>query len=194
MKLWEKASEGTDPAKVDRDVARGTRKAESVATWNATAGYKGDKPVALSVARAAVAGGETVFQDHLAGRAEVADPQAGPLRTYYNAVQRLLSHPQADAGTRAAMEARRDVTIRLLFFASVRQRFASAYGPLLEAGYTEAGMAMPDFAGLPRGAALERITSFAASAGGGQKAAHCLDLLQRGLRDLDPAIVPASWV
>jgi len=41
LKIWEKASEGKDPAKVDKELAKETRKGENVTTWNSVEGYKG---------------------------------------------------------------------------------------------------------------------------------------------------------
>lgn len=193
MKLWEKATEGKDPATIDRNVAKGTHKGDNVATWDKKKGYRGGQPVTLDDARRAVEELEPDFQDFFLGYREVEDPQTGPLRDYYNAVQRLVGHPEVDGGTRATLESQRDTTIRLLFYGLVRAKFSAAHGAPLKAGYDDAKLALPAYGTLPRGKALAAIEQLAA-AGGRAPAQEALRLLQKGLRDLDPSVIPATWI
>jgi hypothetical protein len=193
MKVWERTTRGQDPATIAREGAQGTHKGENVATWDTKRGYRGGQPVSLEDARRGVEMYDADFQDAFSGAAEVQDPQRGPLREYYNAVQRVLAHPETDAATRAQMTVRRDTTIRLLFYRLIRGKFAAAYGTRLKAGYDEAHVALPAFAELPRRGALAAIEAFGAQASGA-KGQDALQLLQKGLRDLDPALIPATWV
>jgi hypothetical protein len=194
MTGWENATEpGKDAAGIDPELARGHRKAENVSTWNTTDGYQGDKPMSIWELERELNSQDSVYQDHLSGRAEVSDPQSGPLRDYYALVQRTLSHADASSGLLDRMAVRRDVTIRLLYFELVSTKFRAHYGDTLAAGYEEAGLEMPDFGNMSRAETLRAIEELEA-AGGGSESAQALDLLQRGLRDMDSEVIPTNWV
>ncbi len=194
MKGWESATEaGKDAAGIDPELARGHRKAENVSTWNNVDGYQGDKPMSIWELERELSSQNSVFEDHFAGRTEVADAQSGPLRNYYALVQRALSHADASSGLLDRMAHRRDVTIRLLYFELVSGKFQNHYADTLASGYEAAGLELPDFSKLGRADTLRAIEELEA-AGGGSETSQALDLLQRGLRDLDTEIIPTNWV
>ena len=194
MTRWERVTDkGDDPGGVDPSVARGLRKAENVSTWNSVDGYQGDKPMSVYELQRELDSRETVYQSHFDGQQEVADSQTGPLRDYYNLVQRALANPEFPSGATQELERRRDVTIRLLYFGLISSKFQDHYGSQLQAGIRGAGLAVPDFNQLGRKGSLDFITELAA-AGGDGATATALDLLQRGLRDLTEEVIPTSWV
>ena len=190
LKSWETATEDKDGTDVERDLAKGTRKAENVATWNIEDGYQGDKPFSIYELEREAEASESTFQRYFEGDEEVVDSQSGPLRDYYNLVQRLVQHPEIDGARATQLEERRDQTIRLLYYGLISSKFSEHYGSQLADGYAQTGVAMPDFSKLSRGQAIDAIEEFQAAGGSGS----ALDLLQRGLRDLDNAVIPTNWV
>lgn len=194
MESWERATEDMDGTDVERDLARGTRKADKVATWNIEDGYQGDKPFSISELEGDLTREEATFQRFFDGNEEVTNSQSGPLREYYNLLQRLIQHPELDSARAAQLERRRDLTIRLLYYSLCAGKFADHYKGDLEAGYAEAGLPLPDFATLSRRDALAAIEEFAAAATSGGAAGIALGLMQRGLRDMENEVIPTNWV
>lgn len=190
MESWEKATEDKDGTDVERGLARGTRKADNVATWNLEDGYQGEKPFSISELESELRGEESTFQRFFDGQEEVTNSQSGPLRDYYNLLQRVLQHPELDNARATQLEGRRDLTIRLLYFSLCAGKFTDHYSRQLAEGYGEVGMTVPDFGKLSRADALAAIEAFEAAGGGGAT----LDLLQRGLRDMDNDVIPTNWV
>src|SRR5690606_25492132 len=98
---------------------------------------------------------------HLSGDAAVANTQQGPLREYYNSLQRLLQHPGLPAAERPELEGRRDRTIRLIYYsATVAPKFAQCYADQINEGFGAVGMTPPNFATLSRKDALAQIALF----------------------------------
>lgn len=129
----------------------------------------------------------------------MTNTQAGPLREYYNSLQRLLQHPELPAAERPALEARRDRTIRLIYYsATVGPKFQQCYVDQIREGFGAVGMAPPDFARLGREDALARIADFEQRVADAnpkpELAVRLLPLLTEGLRDLDPSRIPDGWV
>ena len=193
MELWEGATKDRDGSDVERDLAKGTRKADKVATWNIEDGYQGTKPFSITDLENDLQGEESMYQRYLQGDEEVTDSQSGPLRDYYNLVQRLIQHPEVDNARADQLEMRRDQCIRLLYYSLCATKFAEHYSSDLEEGYAEAGLPLPDFSTLSRREALAAIEALA-TAGGGSATGRALDLLQRGLRDMTNEVIPTNWV
>jgi hypothetical protein len=194
MEKWEGVTrDGKDAGGVDPELARGTRKSGNVSTWNETDGYQGDKPMSIYDINRSLRGDESMFQSFFNGQEEVATPQSGPLRTYYGLVQRALSHRELESSRVPELEKRRDVTIRLLYFKLVSGKFGAHYGNQLEAGASAAGMTLPSFGEIGRREALDFIDEMEA-AGGDSATATAVDLMKRGIRDLDNDVIPTSWV
>jgi hypothetical protein len=196
---WESATRGTR-ADLDRAIAQATRKGENVAVWTIEHGYNDGRPPApLAEVREAVTRGEPTFERFRSGQESVADPQTGPLRDYYNQVQRLLQHPELPAAERPALEARRDTTIRLLYYSkTVAPKFAEAHASTIKAGYEALGLPVPDFKTLSRADALAQVARFeqklADTTPRPPAAERLLPLLTAGLRDLKPSQIPEAWV
>lgn len=191
MKSWEGATEeGDDASLVDPELAGRARKAENVSTWNVADGYQGADPMNLWELQSQLRSEEPTFNDHFAGNVEVDNPGSGPLRDYYNIVQRFLGHP--DAGDVAAMELRRDVTIRLIYWHVVRGKFAEHHATELTAAYTAMGVDMPDFSSISRGDFMKHWETIQGI--DNAEAQETKLLIQRGLHDLSPDAIPETWV
>lgn len=168
--------------------------------WSKEHGYlDGSAPAPLAEVRDAVTRGQATFDSFNSGATKVVDSQTGPLREHYNDVQRLLQHPELPANERAALEARRDSTIRLLYFTkTVAGNFQNAYAGQVKAGFESLGMTAPDFKSLSRADALAKIAEFEtklSSANPKPVAAQTLlPLLTEGLRDLKASRIPETWV
>ncbi|MEW6432390.1 MAG: LysM domain-containing protein [Myxococcota bacterium] len=196
---WESATRGTR-ADLDRAIAEHTRKGENVAVWTIEHGYNDGRPPApLSEVRDAVARAQPTFERFNSGQDAVADPQTGPLRDYYNQVQRLLQHPELPAAERPALEAQRDTTIRLLYYSkTVAPKFAEAHASTIKAGFEALGMPVPDFKTLSRRDAMAQVAQFeqklASTTPRPAAADRLLPLLTDGLRSLKPSQIPEAWV
>lgn len=196
---WERATRGTKED-LDRAIADGTRKGENVAVWSVAHGYVDGKPPApLAEVRAAVQGNEGTFKRFQSGQEKVQDTQSGPLRDYYNQVQRLLQHPDLPAAERAPLEARRDETIRLIYYSkTVAPKFAEHHASAIRDGFAAVGLPAPKFGELSRAEALAQIAQLEAKLAGTNPrpaaAERLLPLLQNGLRDLKPSAIPDGWV
>ncbi len=190
MKKWERATRGQDYGAVDPELAKGTRKAKNISTWNEEDGYQGAerKPLATLIQEAEAA--RAIFDIHFSGGREVVDTGGGPLRGYYNIVQSTLAHPELSAAQRADFERRRDVTIRLIYFAVVRKKFAEHHQSAIASGYQKLGQPAPSYAKLSRKDTLTAVEAF--RGGGGE--AGLGGLLHNGLVELDPAVIPSTWV
>ncbi|MBE2248701.1 MAG: LysM peptidoglycan-binding domain-containing protein [Myxococcus sp.] len=196
---WESATRG-DKASLDRAVAAGTRKGENVAVWSAQHGYvDGNPPSPLATVRSAVQNGEPTYQRFFTGGDKVQDTQSGPLREYYNQVQRLLQHPELPAAERPQLEARRDQTIRLIYYSkTVAPKFAEHHAGAIRDGFAAAGLPAPAFGTLTRAESLAQIAQLEAKLGTlsppPAAAQRLLTVLQDGLRDLKPSAIPDAWV
>ena len=199
LSRWDTATRGTKEA-LTKELAAGTRKGENVAVWSKEHGYlDGSAPAPLAEVRDAVTRGQATFDAFNSGAQKVVDSQTGPLREHYNDVQRLLQHPELPANERAALEARRDSTIRLLYFTkTVAGNFQNAYSGQVKAGFESLGLTAPDFKSLSRADALAKIAEFEtklSSANPKPAAAQTLlPLLTEGLRDLKASRIPETWV
>lgn len=202
LQKWEAATRGVgqDPAKLTRDLVRGTRKGENVAVWNAVRGLdNGEAPKPFSQLRGEFDRRRPAFDEHFNGRSTVDNPQSGPLRDYYNSMQRLLQSRELPAGERPGLEAQRDQTIRLIYYnATVKGKFQAAHSPAIRAGYEKLGLVPPDFSTLSRADALKAISEFQNKLNGTRtkppEAERLLPLLTDGLRDLKSNVIPEAWV
>ncbi len=202
LKRWEAATRGVgqDPAKLTRDLVRGTRKGENVAVWNAVRGLdNGEAPKPFSQLRSEFDRRRPAFDEHFSGRSSVDNPQSGPLRDYYNSMQRLLQSRELPAAERPGLEAQRDQTIRLIYYnATVKGKFQATHAGAIRAGYEKLGLVPPDFASLSRADALKAVSEFQNKLGSARtkppEAERLLPLLVDGLRDLKSNVIPEAWV
>jgi peptidoglycan hydrolase-like protein with peptidoglycan-binding domain len=199
-KIWEAATRGHDPSKVERNMVKGTRKGENVSTWNEVSGFESDEPPRpLAELKSDLAAAKPIFERFYSGEAAVEDTQQGPLRDYYNKIQRVLGSPDLPEAERAQYEALRDQAIRLNFYdASVKGKFQSAHAAKIRDGFAALGLPAPDFSKLSRKEALEKIAEFERKLGSKSPkpaaAQALLPLLTGGLRDLDRRQIPETWV
>jgi peptidoglycan hydrolase-like protein with peptidoglycan-binding domain len=200
-KKWEAATRGHDPSKVQRDMVKGTRKGENVATWNAVSGYQSDEaPRPVAELKRELDQAKPTYDRFFSGESAVTDTQAGPLRDYYNKIQRVLGSPELPAAERPKYEAMRDTTIRLNFYdATIKGKFQQANAAKIAAGFAAVGISpAPDFAKLSRKDALAQIAAFErkldAMPTKPAAAVALRPLLTDGLRDLKPSAIPQSWV
>ncbi|MFT7622117.1 MAG: hypothetical protein ACI9WU_001284 [Myxococcota bacterium] len=192
MTRWEQATRGkdSDPKKIKKDGAKGLRKGKNVSVWTGKNGYDGAQSKSLVEALTAVQDGSDVFNEYYQGTREVESSQSGPLRDFYNVVQAALAVPALDAESRETCEVYRDVTIRLLYYKVVREKFMHAHGKTIEAGYKQVGQPMPNYAVLSRGDAATAAGEFATMGGSGE----AYRLLDEGLMQLSPSVIPSTWV
>ena len=191
MKIWEMMTEqGKSASGIDPELASGMAKSKNVSTWNITDGYQGGKPMSMSDIDAYLRREESMYQSYFNAEQLITNPHSGPLRDYYGYVQRAINHPDADSGRRAQMQDRRDVTIRLLYYTLISEKFNHNYHGVLKNDYEQAGLELPDFANMNRQEALRHIEENASELAG----TEALRLLQNGLRDLNPNTIPTSWV
>lgn len=194
---WERATRGggTNVAGTAQNlVDRGWRKAENIdaGTINRITTDNGD----LNVLRAQVAGGEETFTSFFSGAEVIQSSQRGPLREYYNQVQALLEQPGIPAEERRELEARRDQTIRTLYYGShISHRFQEAHEHAIQEGFSAMGMTAPNFAEISRSEALELIRDFRDQVNEGSPAvAKDLVPLLNGLWNLDSRTIPETWI
>lgn len=196
---WDAATRGRKDD-LDRGIVAGTRKGENAVTWTEDGGFKdGQPPRPLSEVRGAVQRRETDYQRFLEGSSTVSNPQTGPLRDYYNDLQRLLQHPNLPSADRPGLEARRDQAIRLLYYSqNVAPKFQAEHQAAIRDGYSAAGLTAPDFSRLSRADALAQVQAFdqkLSELGTVPPAAARLQaLLHSGVRDLDRSTVPDGWI
>lgn len=196
---WDSATRGTKES-LSLALAANTRKGENVAVWSKDAGYiDGRPPSPIADVRAEVTRGDSTFNSFHSGAQKVQDTQSGPLREYYNSVQRLLQHPELPAAERPQLEARRDETIRLIYYSkTVAPKFADHHAGAIRDGFTAAGLPVPDFKTLSRSDAMAQVKAFedklATMSPRPAAADRLLPLLTEGLRDLKPSRIPEGWV
>jgi hypothetical protein len=202
LNRWERATRGSR-AELDRDIAAKTRKGENVTVWTSSRGYQdGQAPEGLDARRQRVETSSRAFAGYFSGSQAVGNPGQGPLREYYSAMQRLLQSADLPAAERPDLEAKKDQTIRLLFYTkSVAPKFAAKHGEAIKAGYEALGLAVPDFAKLSRADAMARIAEFETALDAPAAGKHVPEaaktlrpLLVDGLKALTSDLIPETWV
>lgn len=196
---WDAATRGSRD-ELNRAIADGSRKGENVAVWSAKLGYvDGKEPTPLADVRSDFESRAASYARFQSGDETQANTQSGPLRDYYNTLQRLLQHPELPAAERPNLEATRDRTIRLIYYsATVAPKFQQCYGDQINEGFRAVGMTPPNFSTLSRKDALAQIAAFeqklASTNPQPELARRLLPLLTEGLRDLNPSRIPDGWV
>ena len=129
----------------------------------------------------------------------ITDPHTGLIRQYYSWLVRLTQHKNLPEDERAFWNEKKNQAIRLLYYSdTVAPAFAKNHRKEIEQGYAKMGLKAPDYGKLSRAAALKEIASFNAklqktpnAPGDSQQLGA---LLEHGLSDLDPSLVPDGWV
>ena len=97
---------------------------------------------------------------------------------------------------RRTWEARAEVTIRLIYFDTIRGPFQQQYGSLIAAGYSAVGLPASNFSGMDRKSALAAIAAFEANIRPSAPAAvaQLRPVLVDGLRGLGHQYTPVNWI
>ena len=197
---WDQATRGQVNT-LDRNVARGTRKGENISTWSFERGYENGQPPApyTEVRREFDDSQSWAYTDYFSGALAVENPQSGDLRYHYNITQRLLQHTDLPESERNEITAHRDSTIRLLYYTkTIAGKFQDYHQEAINAGFSSLGLTSPDFSTLSRQEALAYISDFEQRFQSMRTppaaAQSLLPLLTGGLRDLNSAIIPSTWI
>ena len=129
----------------------------------------------------------------------ITDPHTGPVRQYYSWLVRLTQNKKLPEDERAFWVEKKHQAIRLLYFSdTVAPAFAKHYRKQIAQGYAKMGLQAPDYSRMSRDKALKEIASFNAKL---QKKPNAPAdsqqigvLLERGLGELDPSLIPDGWV
>lgn len=196
---WECATRGRGGDSLDRDLARGTRKGESVAVWTLTHGYDdGRPPEPLQAAEARATATRLAAAEHMTGARTTDDPSRGPLRTHYDALQRLLGRVDLPQAARVDLARERDHTLRLLFWHRVTAQVDARDGEPSRRAFEEAGLAARGFAGQSVAEARARVDALDAWIEAHPSASRDTRIaaarLRRALVDLAPELVPVDWL
>jgi hypothetical protein len=197
QKVWEQATRGTSEG-IKREMFLGMRKGENVTVWTRTRGFDDGKPKAtldeLRQRRDSLRPG---FTEAWNG-GPIPDTQRGPVRDYYNSLQRLIQNPALPADERRAIELQRDQTIRLIFHPVVATRFQEVHGAKIDAGFRAVGIEPPpSFKNMTRAQALAAIAAFEqklAASPNLPPAAATLAPMLRDFKELKPSLIPDTWV
>ncbi len=129
----------------------------------------------------------------------ITDPHTGLVRQYYSWLVRLSQRRDMPSDERALWVEKKHQTIRLLYFGStVARHFQAEYGAEIKRGYAKLGLKAPDFGKISRAQALQEVEKFGAkldkTPNAPPEAQQVGTLLQRGIQDLDPGVIPDGWV
>jgi len=197
QKAWELATRGSGDG-IKREIFQGMRKGENVTVWTRTRGFDDGKPKAsLDELRSRRDSLKSGFDAAWAG-GEIPDTQRGPVRDYYNSLQRLIQNPGLQGDERKAVEAQRDQTIRLIFHPVVASKFQEVHGAKIEAGFRAVGIdPPPSFKNMTRAQALTAIANFEAKLAATPNpspAATTLSGMLKDFKELKPSLIPDTWV
>ncbi len=206
---WELATRGRRSDYVPSKSASAGR---YLAIWSASTGYHAQKPPLNLVqlrgkvqwmdehfASPALGGEEFAFDGGYRIPIRITDPHTGLIRQYYSWLVRLTQNKGLPEEERAVWTDKKQQTIRLLYFnATVAPRFAKTYAAQIGSGYRELGLPTPDFGKLSRAEAVASVDAYLKkldkSPGASAGAQNLASLLQRGVKDLDPSVIPDGWV
>lgn len=195
IRLWDRSTRGRQQ-RIDRLVAKNTGRGSNVAVWSRFTGIQTGVVEPIETILPRLTGSENTFQSFFAGDSAVTDHQSGPLRDYYNNIQALLQHTDLPASDRRTWEARSAVTIRLIYFDTIRGRFQQQYARQIAAGYAAVGLPAPNFGVMDRKSALASIATFEAKLGQSAPAAaiQLRPVLLDGLRALGSQYILLNWI
>ena len=195
---WDRQTRGAT-ASLDRRAVRGQRHANSVLTWSLNNGHEGGASGPLSTARSNYRRSGAQYDAYFNGDRVQTNTHQGTLRDHYNDLQALSRHPDLPASERPGFLARRDQTIRLIYYKkAIAPKFQANHGDAINKGYAALGMTAPNFSSMSRKDALAQIAAFEAKLArtpdAPAEARNLLPLLTEGLRDLNPSRVPFAWI
>ena len=195
IRLWQRSTRGNQQ-RIDRMVAKNTGRGKNVAVWSRFTGLQTGVLEPMENIRDRVIGAENIYQSFFRGDSVVTDHHSGPLRAYYDDIQALLLHRDVPADQRRYYDARAGVTIRLIYFDTIRAQFQATYAHEIAAGYAAVGLPGPNFSGMDRKSVLTSIAAFEAKLTQSAPffATQLRPLLTDGLRALGGRYIPVTWM
>jgi hypothetical protein len=206
---WEVATRGRQSEFLPKGSAQVGKK---LAVWSYKSGYHATKPP-LTLAqlrgkvqwmeenylRPAMSGQHYTYDGVWQVPLSITDPHTGLVRQYYSWLVRLSQRRDMPSDERALWVEKKHQTIRLLYFnATVTKHFQQEYGTEIKRGYAKLGLKAPDFTKISRAQALQEVEKFNAkldkTPGASPDVQQVGALLQRGIQDLDPGVIPDGWV
>ncbi|RYG70544.1 hypothetical protein EON80_07710 [bacterium] len=206
---WERATRGRNANFVPKGSAVAGKK---LAVWSYKSGYHATKPP-LNLAqlrgkvqwmeenfmRPAMVGQNYTYDGQWRVPIGITDPHTGLVRQYYSWLVRLTQNKNLPENERALWVEKKHQTIRLLYYKdTVAPHFAKEYQSEISRGYQKLGLRAPDFARVDRAQALAAVDQFIArldkTRNPAPEAQQAGTLLQRGIQDLDPGVIPDGWV
>ncbi|RYX82304.1 hypothetical protein EON83_20135 [bacterium] len=206
---WEEATRGRNASYVP---GKSASTGKYMAIWSAKTGYHARKPPLNLVqlrgkvqwmdehfATPALKGEDSTWDGYYRIPIRITDPHTGLVRQYYSWLVRLTQNKGLSEDERAVWTDKKQQTIRLLYFNStVAPRFARTYAKEISGGYRELVLPVPDFASLSRAGAVKSADAYLAKLDktphASTNAQNLATLLQRGVKDLDPSVIPDGWV
>jgi hypothetical protein len=206
---WERATRGRSADFVPKGSAVAGKK---LAVWSYKSGYHATKPplnlnqlrgkvqwMEENFLRPALAGQDYTYDGQWRVPIGITDPHTGLVRQYYSWLVRLTQNKALPEDERALWVEKKHQTIRLLYYRdTVAPHFAQEYKTEIQRGYQKLGMSAPDFGRMDRAQALaaveKYVTKLEKTRNAAPEAQQVGTLLQRGIQDLDPGVVPDGWV
>ena len=206
---WQEATRGRKFQTLDGPSASPGKR---LSVWNYKTGYHASKPPLDLAAlrgkvdwmeenfyRPAFSGQQYTYADGFKIPISITDPYTGPVRQYYSWLVRLTQEKNLPEDERAYWVEKKHQAIRLLYFSkTVAPAFEQHFRAELTRGYAKMGLKAPNFGHLSRAAALREIAAFQAQLRRHPNAPGDAEqlgvLLEQGLGELDPRIVPDGWV
>ena len=207
--VWEKATRGR---RVDFLPSSSAVSNKKMAVWNSQTGYHGHEPPLTTPKlrgrvqwmeekffQPAMKGEDETFDGYYHIPLRITDPQTGLVRQYYSWLVRLTQRKDLPEDERAYWIEKKHQTIRLIYYsATVAPRFANTHQAQVQKGFRELGLNAPDFRRASRKEALDAIERYLSALernpNPGATAQSVGNLLERGLQDLDPQVIPDGWV
>jgi len=198
LQRWEKATRGDvdalKPMQFD-----GLVKAKNVATWSVRHGYlTPGAPEKSEVVRQRITDFQSQYAKYFSGETPPPTSEPNPLRTHYRDLQDLAGRADVPADEKAKLQGQIAQTLRLIKYEGVKGTFQRTHGADLKAGFEAVGLKTPDVSKLSRKDAMQQLAALEKAASGKttvpDETRKALDLLRKGLRDLDPSIIPDNWI
>jgi hypothetical protein len=191
MATWAAATEGEGT--LEKSDKRGSN-----ALWTREKGYIVGDPAAAAVGplyTEVVRKWRTLVEPMYSGEKDVPKSE---LDTFYPKIQELYVHPGASADQRKAAAEARDITLRLRFWTTVREKFGTVHGAELQPAYDAIGVKPPNWSTLTRVGLKAHIDEVDKALKAHEDKTAARDtikkLLKGGLFQLDPNVIKSGWI
>ncbi|MGB3243258.1 MAG: DUF4157 domain-containing protein [Sulfitobacter sp.] len=163
------------------------------AVWN-DGTHRDESPEKVEDAIRGIDAQNPMYQEYFMGRLADSSAHSGPLTDYYRRLVRIANRGGVPEADRKRLQERQEQAMRLRYYAKVRAHFMLHHGKLIADGYAAAKLKMPDYETLSRAGALAAMDTLDAVKSKPDKAIKALELIKKGLKELDPNIVPEGWI